>query len=326
MKTSNFALIFAALLIGCSDSADVPGISIAQVAINTEAFTVIDETAFRQLLPSDAVVSKLAGDLMFVEGPVWISDDGGYLVFSDIPANELKRWDAVNGVQTFRSPSGSANGNTLDLQGRLISAQHDGRVTRTEADGSITTLVERVDGSALSSPNDVVVKSDGSFWFTDPPYGLGDRDQETTGNHVYRFDPETGVTNPVVTDADRPNGLCFSPDEGTLYVADSGMETRHIRAFTVNADGASLSGGSVLVTLDQGAPDGIRCDELGNIWSSSGDGAQVFSPSGNLIVRILLPESAANLAFGGPNGKTVYFTARTSLYSVPALVGDAHAR
>jgi gluconolactonase len=183
--------------------------------------------------------------------------------------------------------------------------------------------VDRVDGNALSSPNDVVVKSDGTLWFTDPPYGLDDRAQETTGNYVYRFDPATSTATAVVTDMDRPNGLCFSPDERTLYVADSGAETRHIREFTV--DGAALSGGNVLVTLDQGAPDGIRCDERGNIWSSSGDGAQVFSPAGNLIVRILLPESAANLAFGGADGKTVFFTARTSLYSVPSLVGDAHA-
>jgi len=130
----------------------------------------------------------------------------------------------------------------------------------------------------------------------------------------------------VVMDTDRPNGLCFSPDESTLYVADSGMETRHIRAFTLSGDGALLAGGDVFATLDQGAPDGIRCDERGNVWSSSGDGAQIFSPSGSLIARILLPEAAANLAFGGADGRTVYFTARTSVYSVPALVGDAHAR
>ena len=318
MKNPIFALISAAFCVSCGGSSPIP--------INTETFTVADESTFRQLLPANAEITKLAGDLMFVEGPVWINDDGGYLVFSDIPANELKRWDATSGLQTFRSPSGNTNGNTLDLQGRLLSAQHNGRVTRTETDGTITNVVERVEGNALSSPNDIVVKSDGSIWFTDPPYGLGDRTQETTGNHVYRFDPATSSATAVVTDADRPNGLCFSPDESILYVADSGTETRHIRAFAVNADGTSLSGGDIFVTLDQGAPDGIRCDEMGNIWSSSGDGAQVFSPSGELIVRILLPEAAANLAFGGPDGTTVYFTARTSLYSVPALVGDAHAR
>jgi gluconolactonase len=324
MKKPICAFVLAALGASCGGSSDEPTASTMPTAINTAVFTVVNEAAFRRLLPANATITKLAGDLMFVEGPVWVDDDGGYLVFSDIPANELKRWDATSGLQTYRAPSGSANGNTLDLEGRLVSAQHDGRITRTESDGSITTVVQEVDGNALSSPNDVVVKSDGTLWFTDPPYGLGDRTQETTGNHVYRFDPATSTATAVVTDADRPNGLCFSPDENTLYVADSGAETRHIRAFIVN--GASLSGGDVLVTLDQGAPDGIRCDELGNIWSSSGDGAQVFSPSGDLIVRILLPESAANLAFGGPDGRTVFFTARTSLYSVPALVRDAHAR
>jgi gluconolactonase len=316
MKQLLCLLGLAALMSACGSEAP----------INQAAFTVVDEAAFRQILPADAEIIKLAGDLMFVEGPVWIGADGGYLVFSDIPANELKRWDARGGVQTFRAPSGSANGNTLDLQGRLVTAQHDGRITRTEADGSVRMLIDEVDGNKLSSPNDVVVRSDGTVWFTDPPYGLGDNTQETPGNYLYRFDPASGDAAAVVTDTDRPNGLCFSPDERTLYVADSGMQTRHIRAFSVNADGRSLSGGQIFASLDRGAPDGIRCDEMGNVWSSSGEGAQVFSPDGRLIARILLPESAANLAFGGADGKTVYFTARTSLYSVPALVGDAHAR
>jgi gluconolactonase len=299
----------------------------AEAPINDTLFDVVDETEFRALLPVDAELDILAGGLMFVEGPVWIGgSDGGYLVFSDIPANELKRWDPDNGVQTFRAPSDSANGNTLDLEGRLVSAQHDGRITRTEPDGSITTLVREVDGNFLSSPNDVVVKSDGTIWFTDPPYGLGDNTQETPGNYVYRLDPATSTATAMITDTDRPNGLCFSPDERTLYVADSGGQTRHIRAFTVSDDGRSVGGGEVFASIDQGAPDGIRCDARGNVWSSSGDGAQIFSPAGRLIARILLPESAANLAFGGADGRTVFFTARTSLYSLPTRVGDAHAR
>lgn len=297
-----------------------------ETPINTEAFDVADESEFRALLPADAEITKLAGDLMFVEGPVWVDVDGGYLVFSDIPANELKRWDERNGVQTFRAPSGSANGNTLDLEGRLVTAQHDGRVTRTEHDGTVTTLVREVNGDALSSPNDVIVKSDGTIWFTDPPFGLGDNTQETPGNYVYRHDPETSTTTAVVTDMELPNGLCFSPDERTLYVADSAREARHIRAFSVSPDGREVTGGRIIARLDIGAPDGIRCDERGNVWSSSGDGARVYSPEGQLIVRVLLPEAAANLTFGGPSGRTVFFTARTSLYSVPALVGDAHAR
>jgi gluconolactonase len=316
MKRTVCFLSLALFTLGCST---------APAPINTEVFTVTNEATFRQLLPADATVTKLAGDFMFVEGPVWIGADGGYLVFSDIPANELKRWDATNGVQTFRSPSGMANGNTLDLERRLVTAQHDGRVTRTEADGTVATLVDAADGKHFSSPNDVVVKSDGTIWFTDPDYGLGERTKETAGNYVYRFDPSDSTTRAVVTDTNRPNGLCFSPDENTLYVADSGEPTRHIRSFTVGADGA-LTGGAVMVTLDNGAPDGIRCDEMGNVWSSSGDGAQIFSATGEPIAKILLPEAAANLTFGGPDGRTVYFTARTSLYAVPALVGDAKGR
>jgi gluconolactonase len=313
-----------ALIAGGCSAVEAPAPAEAP-PINTEAFTVLHEAVFRQLLPADGAVTKLAGDLQFVEGPVWIPRDGGYLIFSDIPANELKRWDPAGGVRTFRAPSGMANGNTLDLEGRLVTAQHDGRVTRTAGDGTVTTLAEAVMGRRLSSPNDVVVKSDGSIWFTDPPYGLGDRPQETPGNYVYRLGADGATPVAVVTDTDRPNGLCFSPDETTLYVADSGMATRHIRAFAVGADG-TLSGGTVFATLDRGAPDGIRCDAMGNVWSSSGDGAQIFSPAGELVARILLPEGAANLAFGGPDGTTVYFTARTSLYAVPTLVQDARSR
>ncbi len=321
-----FALVGAVAAAACSGPSE-PGESAegALAPINTEVFAVVDEAAFRRLLPADAEVTKLAGDMRFVEGPVWINRDGGYLVFSDIPANELKRWDPAGGLQTFRSPSGNANGNTVDLRGLLLTAQHDGRVTRTNEDGTVETVVDTYQGKRLSSPNDLVVTSDGALWFTDPPYGLGDRSQETDGNHVYRLAPDGSTLTAVVTDMDRPNGLCFSPDERMLYVADSGMETRHIRAFAVAPDG-TVSGGQVFATTDQGFPDGIRCDESGNVWSSSGDGAQIFSPSGDLIARILLPESAANLAFGGPDGRTVYFTARTSLYSVPALVRDAHWR
>ena len=313
------------LAFGCAGEPVAEEAPATEPAFDETAFTVVDEAAFRELIPADATVTQLATGLQFVEGPVWIDDaDGGYLVFSDIPANELKRWDAENGVQTFRAPSGSSNGNTLDLEGRLVTAQHDGRITRTEADGEIVTLVEQYMDARLSSPNDVVVASDGAIWFTDPDYGLGDREQETPGNYVYRLDESTGETTAVVTDMVRPNGLCLAPDEATLYVADSG-DPVNIRTYAVSEDGA-VSGGDVFASIDVGFPDGIRCDVLGNVWTSSGDGAQIYSPAGDLIGRILLPEGAANLAFGGPDGMTVYFTARTSLYSIPALVGDAAAR
>ena len=321
---SSLSLLTAVLVLGCAGTPEEPAGSGGPDAFATEVFSVVDEAAFRRLFPPDASVSRLASDMQFVEGPVWVDADGGYLVFSDIPANELKRWDPVGGLRTFRSPSGSANGNTLDLEGRLLSAQHEGRVSRTEADGTVVTLVDAYMGARLSSPNDVVVSSDGAIWFTDPDYGLGDRQRETPGNYVYRLDPQTSELSAVVTDMVRPNGLCFSPDESKLYVADSG-DVAHIRSFDVAGDG-TVSGGEVFAALDNGFPDGIRCDTEGNVWSSSGEGAQVFSPAGDLIVRILLPETAANLAFGGPGGTTVYFTARTSLYSIPSLVRDARSR
>lgn len=327
MKQLACILMLVLLAVSCSNASDdAAEVSASPEApINTEVFTVLDEIAFRQLLPADAEITKLAGDMQFVEGPVLIGADGGYLVFSDVRANELKRWDPNGGLQTFRAPSGMTNGNTLDLQGRLVSAQHDGRVTRTEEDGTVVTLVDKYLDRSLSSPNDLVVKSDGTIWFTDPPFGLEDREQETPGNYVYRLDPESSELTAVVTDIERPNGLCFSPDEATLYVADTERERRHIRSFTVAADG-SLTSDGVFATIDERWPDGIRCDEMGNVWSSSGDGVQIFSPSGELAVRILLPESARNLAFGGSDGTTVYVTAGASLYMVPSLVHDAKGR
>ena len=322
-----FLFGLALLAAGCGGSDQEPseGQATSEVLSGTEVLVVYDTATFGELVPADAQVTRVAGDMQFLEGPVWRAEEGGHLLFSDVAANEMKRWDAAGGVTTFRAPSGPSNGNTLDLEGRLVTAQHDGRVTRTEADGSVVTLVEEYMGNALSSPNDVVVKSDGSIWFTDPEYGLGDRERETPGNYVYRFDPGTSTLTAVITDTTQPNGLCFAPDESVLYIADSDPSTRHIRSFSVAA-GGTVSGGDVFATLDQGSPDGIRCDERGNVWSSSGDGVQIFSPTGSLIGRVLLPESGANLTFGGADGRTVYVTAKTSLYSFPVLVGDAHQR
>jgi gluconolactonase len=291
----------------------------------TSDFQAVDQAAFQKIIAKDAKVQKLAGGLGFVEGPVWVgAAGGGYLLFSDIPANQLKRWDPAGGVTTFRSPSGTSNGNTLDREGRLVTAEHAGRVSRTGKDGAVVTVVDTVNGMKLSSPNDVVVTADGTIWFTDPDYGLAGRKKETPGNYVYRYDEREKRATAVVTDLPNPNGLCFSPDESTLYVANSGKPPQ-IRAYAVKT-GAAPAQGRVFATIDKGVPDGIRCDELGNVWSSSGDGVQIFSPSGQLIGRILLPESAANLAFGGPTGRTVYMTARTSLYSVESLVRGAGAR
>jgi gluconolactonase len=291
-------------------------------------FVATQPAEFARCVPPGAQIVKLADGLMFTEGPTWIKA-GAYLVFSDIPKNEMKRWSAAGGVTTYRSPSHNTNGNTTDLAGRLLSCEHSGRrVAIQDAAGKLTTLVDSFEGKKLNSPNDVVVKSDGTVWFTDPEYGLKTNPttkkkegKEQAGNFVYRHDPKSGRTTAVVRDFVQPNGLAFSPDEKKLYVADSG-EPRHIRVFSVAADG-SVSGGAVFCTIDKGGPDGIRVDVAGRVWSSTGDGVQIFGPDGRLIGRILLPESAANLCFGGDDGKTLFMTARKSLYSVKVAVAGA---
>lgn len=291
-------------------------------------FVAEQAVEFARCVPADAKVTKLAGGFGFIEGPVWVKD-GGYLVFSDIPRDELRKWTPAGGVTTFRQPSRNTNGNTLDAAGRLLSCEHSGRrVAVAEKDGALRTVVDAFEGKKLNSPNDVIVKSDGTIWFTDPEYGLKTNPEtkrkegkEQPGNFVFRHDPRTGRTTAVARDFDQPNGLAFSPDERRLYVADSG-KPRHIRVFDVSADG-TLSGGAVFSTIDKGGPDGIRVDAVGRVWSSTGDGVQVFGTDGRRVGRILLPEAAANLCFGGEDGLTLFMTARTSLYSVRTAVGGA---
>lgn len=286
-------------------------------------FEIQDEAEFRRIVGPDAELRRVATGMKFTEGPVWWAARQ-MLVFSDIPANELKSWSAVDGLQTFRKPSFNANGNTVDLEGRLVTCEHSGRrVSRLEADGKFQTVVDRYHGKRFNSPNDVVVMSDGSLWFTDPDYGLAkDAPREIDGCHVYRFQPADGSVKLVAKDFDKPNGLCFSPDESRLYVADSGAPS-HIRVFKVGADGTLEDDGPVLCRIDVGVPDGIRCDTAGRIFSSAGDGVQIFNPAGALIGKILVPEAAANLCFGGEDGKTLFITARTSLYAIPVLVEGA---
>lgn len=269
-------------------------------------------------LPADsATLDRLATGLKFTEGPVWFDDHaGGFLVFSDIPGNELKRWSAKDGLSTFRAPSFNANGNTRDREGRLVTCEHGSRrVTRTETNGTVLTLAGRFDGKRLNSPNDAVVKSDGSVWFTDPPYGLKDKSQrELDGNYVFRLSPDGTQLTIVASDFDMPNGLCFSPDESRLYIADSGTP-HHIRVFDVMPD-ASLANGRVFCVIAPGAPDGIRCDRAGNVWSTAGDGVHVFASDGTLVGKIPVPETPANICFGGKDGATLFITARTSLYAI----------
>ncbi|HVR36149.1 MAG TPA: SMP-30/gluconolactonase/LRE family protein, partial [Methylomirabilota bacterium] len=201
-------------------------------------------------------------------------------------------------------------------------AEHGNRrVSLTERDGSVRTVVDSFDGKKLNSPNDVVVMSDGTYWFTDPDYGIRQEQKEQPGNFVYRFDPRNDTLLPLVKDFDKPNGLCFSPDEKILYVADSGRP-RHIRAFDIQHD-ATLANGRVFCEINAGVPDGIRCDSDGRVWSSAGDGVHIFAPDGSLIGKILVPESPANLCFGGADGRTLFITARNSLYSIPVKVEGA---
>jgi gluconolactonase len=248
-------------------------------------------------------------------------------VFSDIPNERLLRYVPGSGVSTFRAPSNFANGNTRDRQGRLITCEHGTRrVTRTEVDGQITVLADRFEGKRLNSPNDVVVKSDGSIWFTDPTYGIlsdyeGYRaEPELPTKNVFRLDPESGELTVVVDDFGQPNGLAFSPDESLLYVADSASshdETwpSHIRVFDV-VDGTRLANGRVFAVIDKGLPDGFRVDLAGNIWTSAGDGVHCFAPDGTLLGKILVPQTVANLTFGGPRRNRLFITATTSLYAV----------
>jgi gluconolactonase len=282
-----------------------------------------DAAEFGKIVAPDAKLQKLATDMQFTEGPVWVAADGGFLVFSDIPADELKKWTAKDGLTTFRKPSRNANGNTVDRQGRLVTCEHSGRrVSLLEKDGSLVTVVDRFGEKQFNSPNDVAVKSDGTIWFTDPDYGLRGQPRDYDGCYVFRFDPKSKALTVLVKDFDKPNGIAFSPDEKRLYVADSG-KPRHIRVFDVQQDG-TVGNGRVFCEIDKGVPDGIRCDAAGRVWSSAGDGVHIFAPDGKLIGKILLPEAPANLCFGGADGKTLFITARKSLYSIPVRVKGAN--
>jgi len=265
----------------------------------------------------------------WAEGPVWFGD-GNYLVWSDIPNNRMLRWvpDGMRGgVSVFRRDSKYSNGNTRDREGRLVTCEHGGRrVTRTEADGSITVIADSHKGKRLNSPNDVVVKSDGTIWFTDPNYGImsdyeGHKaDMEQEGCHVYRFDPRTGELAVAADDFDKPNGLAFSPDESELYVADSAVshdpdKPRHLRAFKVGKDNA-LTGGAARFLCADGVPDGFRVDTKGNLWVGSGPAIYVFAPDGTALGKIAFPQNVSNLVFGGPKRNRLFVTCTHEVYSV----------
>jgi gluconolactonase len=293
-----------------------------------QAQYLVEDDRFRFLTVGSARLERLFGGCRWAEGPVWFNDLG-CLLFSDIPNQRILRWSpdalAGDGVSVFRSASNFANGHTRDTAGRLISCEHGTRrVTRTEADGSITVLADSFQGKRLNSPNDVVVQSDGSVWFTDPTYGiLSDYEgyraaPEQPVQGVYRIDPAGQITL-VADDFGQPNGLAFSPDERRLYIADSAFShdpsaPRHIRVFDV-AEGR-LTGGRALAHVDAGLPDGIRVDVDGNIWSSAGDGVHCFAPDGTRLGKIFVPETVANLTFGGPRRNRLFIAATSSLYAI----------
>jgi gluconolactonase len=292
------------------------------------AVKVIDPSFARYRLAL-AKVERIASGMRWCEGPVWFGD-GRYLLWSDIPNNRIMRWDEETGaVSVFRKPSNNANGNTRDRQGRLLTCEHDTRrVTRTEYDGSITVIADRHDGKPLNSPNDIVCKSDGSIWFTDPPFGVlgyyeGHMAKPELPTNVYRWDPKSGKLAVATGDVNRPNGLAFSPDESRLYIIEAGANPRVVRVYDVVDGGTRLSNGRVFLTAEaNGTPDGFRVDVDGNLWMGWGmgsdalDGVNVFNNQAKLIGRIDLPERSANLCFGGVYRNRLFMCGSTSVYSL----------
>ena len=301
--------------------------------MDATGFECLDER-FRRLFIPTAHVDKLFTGCRWAEGPAYFPASRS-LIWSDIPNDRMLRLDECSGaVSTFRQPAGHSNGNTVDRSGRLVTCEHGGRrVSRTEFDGTVTTLADRYRGGRLNSPNDAVVKSDGSIWFTDPTYGIdsdyeGHRgESEQAGNYVYRIDPATGAPEAVAKDFVQPNGIAFSPDERILYIVDTGRSHRpdgpaHIRSFAVDEAG-KLRDRGVFADCTAGFFDGLRIDSDGRLWTSAGDGVHCYDPDGTLIGKIRIPEVVANVCFGGAKRNYLYICGTTSLYGVRLPVNGA---
>ena len=275
-------------------------------------------SAFKGLFPLGATVEPAASGFRFTEGPVWIQEEK-CLLFSDIPANKIMKLRADGGVEIFRHPSGNSNGLTRDREGRLIACEQGNRqVGRMEKDGTISVLSDKYQGRKLNSPNDIVVKSDGGIYFTDPPYGVEQDQRELTVQGVYFIPPESNELILVAEDFEMPNGLAFSPDEKKLYVDDSSPKRHHIRVFDVEAAG-SLSNGRIFQTMKSrksGDPDGMKVDSDGNIYCTGAGGVWVFDPEGRHLGTIETPETPSNCAWGDEDWQSLYITARTSVYKV----------
>lgn len=292
--------------------------------ITTPPHLEVHDERFRALVHPMSKLELIAEGFIWTEGPVWFGDRD-CLLFSDIPSQRIMRWSETEGVSTYLASSGFNNGNTRDREGRLIGCRHGNRdVVRTEVDGRRTVLASSFEGKRLNSPNDVVVGSDGVIWFTDPTYGIISNFEgyraapEQPSRNVYRLGTD-GVLSAVVTDFAQPNGLCFSPDESRLYIAESGSSHDDtvppvIRQFEVVGD--RLKDAGVFATIDTGLPDGMRCDVQGNLWSSAADGVHCFAPDGTLLGKILVPQVVSNLCFGGRDGQRLFITATTGVYRV----------
>ena len=290
-----------------------------------EGFEICDRR-FRRYILDNASLEVLASGFRWLEGPVWMGD-ADCLLFQDIPNNRTMRWIERQGVSIYRAPSNYANGQTRDRSGRLIACSHRGRcLYRTEYDGNVTTLVDRHGGKRLNAPNDVVVRSDGTIWFSDPLYGIsndyeGGRQVSEQPPAVYRFDPQNGDIRVVADDFDGPNGIAFSPDESRLYISETGDQTaehphQYIRVFDVGADGLTLSGGDVFHKIEPGYCDGMRVDEDGNVWSSAADGVHCIDRAGKLLGKILVPNRVANLTFGGAVKNRLFIAGSDTLYAI----------
>ena len=290
-----------------------------------DGVTIIDEKFYAYALPN-ARLEVLGEGHRWLEGPVWFADQERLLV-SDIPNDRVLSWTQESGVTVFRQPSHFANGHTRDRQGRLISCSHrDRRITRTELNGGETILVERYQGKRLNSPNDVVVKSDGTIWFSDPTFGInvdyeGGKQESETPPAVYCFDPTSNTLEIVIDDIAWPNGLCFSPDEKYLYVVSSSAQfsaspDHSIRVYDVATNGRSLRNGRFFHKVDKGHADGIRMDVDGNLWAGAGDGIHCIDPDGRLLGKILVPHPCSNLAFGGRNNSRLFICGSQTLYAI----------
>jgi gluconolactonase len=285
----------------------------------SESILQANSPKFKKLFPRNVKLEKVATGFQFTEGPIWIEQEQ-CLLFSDIPANRIYRLKN-NQVTIFKEPSYNSNGLTIDLQGRLIACEHgERRVTRLETDGSVTTLASIFQDKKLNSPNDIVVKSNGYIYFTDPPYGIKPEQQEQPLQGVYRLSPDGQEIVLLVDDFNKPNGLAFSPDERKLYIDDS--EEKHIRVFDVLEDG-TLDKGQVfygMKTDKKGLPDGMKIDREGKIFCTGGGGVWVFNPEGEHLGTILTPEIPANCAWGDSDRCTLYITAQTSIYKIRLLI------